>query len=168
MPCCLHCAHAPPAGSRYCNQCGWPLAASIPPAEQRWIFVDLPQVEEAAFLLTAEGRAALEAQLCERFAPFADDGWEWVVHPAAPEFAGWVLRECSGCREIVGANLLCRRVPKGAQPTTAPNPPHRVGAYRHQQLSCGVERVDLPPDRLRPARRQKVPERIYNHGQRCC
>jgi hypothetical protein len=148
---CKGCGHTPPDGSRYCNRCGLAVAAAAPSPELRWIYLDLPAAKDAAYLWTVEDRAELVVQLYERFAPFADDGWEWVVHPANRQFAGWLEREGNGHREVVGANLLCRRL-RSADWQATPDAPHHVGAHRQRQLTRDVERTDLPPDRLRPAR----------------
>ena len=100
---CGRCGNVPPAGSHYCNRCGRALGPVALPPEQRWIYLDLPEPKDVAYLWASEDRAELVAQLYERFVPFADDGWEWVVHPADRQFTGWVERERDGCREVVGA-----------------------------------------------------------------
>ena len=159
---CTRCGHEPPNESRYCNLCGLRLggAAVAPPpprVEHRWLYLDLPAPKDAAYRWALEDRAELVAQLGERFVPFADDGWEWADDPADWRFAGWVYREADGCREIVGANLLCQRVRAATAGPVAYVAPHQVSVFRERQLTHDVERAEFPPDRLRPAGRHRRP-----------
>jgi hypothetical protein len=137
---CPQCGNRPPGQSRFCNVCGRPLvigaAPSVPPAsvERRWIYVDLADLKLPLAMSKLDDRAAAVSYVYERFTPFADDGWEWVVHPASTNFSGWVAQELESGRPIIaGANLLCRRVRVGAAAVLDPG--HHVGEHRLRQLA---------------------------------
>jgi hypothetical protein len=137
---CGNCGNEPPDDSRYCNMCGLPLHGSVvrpePEArvEHRWIYIDLFDLRLPADISKLDDRSEVVSYVYERFTPFADEGWEWVVHPADPEFTGWIVQEHWGDRLLAGADLLCRRVQADPAPGTE-EPGHYVPAYRTRQLA---------------------------------
>ncbi|MBV9321681.1 MAG: hypothetical protein JO106_17555 [Mycobacterium sp.] len=97
------------------------------------MFVDLSDLGLPAPLRTPDEVAAATAHVCERFTAFADDGWEWTVHPTAREFDGWVYQDTKEGPRLAGAQLRCTRlVPTSRVP--AMQRAHGVNAYRAQQL----------------------------------
>lgn len=137
---CGNCGNEPPDDSRYCNMCGLPLHGSVfppepkPRIEHRWIYIDLFDLRLPAQMRNLDDRSEVVTYVYERFTPFADEGWEWVVHPADPEFTGWVEQEHWGDQLLAGADLLCRRVQIDPAPGTE-EPGHYVPAYRTRQLA---------------------------------
>ena len=139
-PACRYCGNQPPDRSRYCNICGKPLIGETPeqpPAphvEHRWIYIDLYDLKLPAYLGTLDSRAEAVSYLYERFTPFADEGWEWVVHPADQHFSGWLYQDYQGSLKLAGAELFCRRI-RVPRLDNALDTPHHLSSYRLQQLS---------------------------------
>ena len=137
---CGNCGNEPPDHSRYCNMCGLSLLEGPqrgppkPRVEHRWIYVDLFDLRLPALMRSADDRSEMVSYLYERFTPFADEGWEWVVHPSERDFAGWVEQEHWGDKLLAGADLLCRRVHIDPPPGTQ-EPGHYVSDYRARQLA---------------------------------
>src|SRR5215212_6578530 len=115
---CGQCGNEPPEGSRYCNMCGISLAG---------------EVQVPAHMQTIDQRSEVVSHMYERFAPFADEGWEWVTHPSSYEYDGWVYQESEGLLKLAGANLLCRRT-LTPELIRAVDPQHHVPQYRMRQL----------------------------------
>ena len=137
---CGNCGNEPPEGSRYCNMCGLPLGEPAhrllpsPRQEHRWIYIDLFDLRLPAVIIGADERSEVVTYVYERFTPFADEGWEWVVHPADGKFTGWIEQDHWGDRLLAGADLLCRRMV--AEPLAGTEEPgHHVPPYRSQQLA---------------------------------
>jgi hypothetical protein len=137
---CGNCGNEPPDESRYCNICGLSLQEAAPKwtpkprIEHRWIYVDLFDLRLPALMRSADDRSEVVSYIYERFTPFADDGWEWVVHPSDRDFSGWVEQEHWGDALLAGADLLCRRVHQDPAPGTE-EPSHYVSDYRMRQLA---------------------------------
>lgn len=137
---CAACGHAPPAGSRYCNMCGAALAQKAARAsaqsqvEQRWIYIDLYDLKLPAHFDSLDERADAVSHLYERFAPFADEGWEWEVHPADHKFAGWLYQAGRGGLWVAGAELLCRRVTYPGSAARVLDTHHHLSDHRRGQL----------------------------------
>jgi hypothetical protein len=137
---CGNCGNEPPDGSRFCNICGNPLQGARPPwtpkprVEHRWIYIDLFDLRLPALMRNEDDRSEVVSYIYERFTPFADEGWEWVVHPSDKEFSGWVEQDHWGDRLLAGADLLCRRVRVDPPPGTE-EPGHFVSEYRSRQLA---------------------------------
>ena len=137
---CGNCGNEPPDGSRYCNMCGLPLhgpqprTEPKPRVEHRWIYIDLFDLRLPSQMRNLDDRSEAVSYVYERFTPFADEGWEWVVHPADAGFDGWVEQEHWGDRLLAGADLLCRRVPVAPASGTE-EPGHYVPPYRTRQLA---------------------------------
>lgn len=137
---CGNCGNELPEGSRYCNMCGRrlggprPVPATKPSVEHRWIYIDLFDLRLPARMRTADDRSEAVSYIYERFTPFADEGWEWVVHPADPDFAGWVEQEHWGDTLLAGADLLCQRTRAAALPDVE-EPSHFVSDHRARQLT---------------------------------
>lgn len=109
---------------------GGPVARRL---EQRRIFIDLADLAITGYVGDAALRAAVCASVCERFTPFADDGWEWAVHPGDPTFDGWVYEHVDGRLQVVGVHVLCKRV-RWPDPNWV-DPTHHVSEYRVLQLT---------------------------------
>jgi hypothetical protein len=138
---CGNCGNEPPSDSRYCNMCGLPLHGGPihteevkPRVEHRWIYIDLFDLRLPAHMRNLDDRSEVVSYIYERFTPFADEGWEWVVHPADADFEGWVEQEHWGDRLLAGADLLCRRNIIDQAPGTE-EPGHYVPVYRMRQLA---------------------------------
>jgi hypothetical protein len=137
---CANCGNEPPDDSRYCNMCGLPLHAEPvrhepkPRVEHRWIYIDLFDLRLPADLSSLDDRSEVVTYLYERFTPFADEGWEWVVHPADPEFTGWVEQVHWGDRLLAGADLLCGRLVTEPLPGSEDSGNY-VPSYRMRQLA---------------------------------
>ncbi|MBI3968368.1 MAG: hypothetical protein HY329_22255 [Chloroflexi bacterium] len=102
--------------------------------EERSIYVDLADLELPAVLATADDRAVVAAYLHERFTPFADEGWEAVVHPASAGFDGWTYRDGPDRTRIAGANVQCRRASVvGGRRVVRPL--HELSEHRVRQLT---------------------------------
>jgi hypothetical protein len=101
-------------------------------AEARWIEIDLSDLGLPAQMTRLDELALATAHVYERFVPYADEGWEWVVFPGSREFDGWVV--AAGGRTLQSARLLSRRVADD-EPNTAIRPGHGVSAYRTRQLT---------------------------------
>lgn len=112
------------------EQPGSPVARRL---EKRRIFIDLADLKITGYLGDAGLRATIIANIYERFTPFADDGWEWIVHPGTPTFDGWVYEHVEGRLSVVGVHLECRRL-KLADPNWV-DPTHHVSEYRVLQLT---------------------------------
>lgn len=136
---CGQCGNEPPDGSRYCNMCGYALSgerhAPAPEAfeQHRWIFIDLFDLKMPAHMQTIDDRSEVVSHLYERFAPFADEGWEWTIHPSSYQYDGWVYQDWEGLLKLAGANLYCRRV-LTPDLVRAIDPQHHVPQYRTRQL----------------------------------
>lgn len=147
---CGNCGNEPPDGSRYCNMCGLslhgtqPAGTPKPRVEHRWIYIDLFDLRLPALMRSKDDRSEIVSYIYERFTPFADEGWEWVVHPSERDFSGWVTQEHWGDRLLAGADLLCRRVHSDPSPGTE-EPGHYVSEYRTRQLAQNRSRY--APDR---------------------
>lgn len=102
------------------------------PEKTRLIEIDLSDVELTSSMTTHDDRATAAAFVYERFVPYADEGWEWVKHPASPNFDGWVYSERNGERQITAARIMCRRV---ADTTTEGRPSHGLSTHRTRQLT---------------------------------
>ena len=117
-------------GARLSLEGGGPVA---PRLERRRIFIDLADLAITGYLGDAGLRAAVCASVYERFTPFADDGWEWAVHPGDPTFDGWVYENSGDRLLVVGVHVQCKRVrlpdPHWVDPT------HHVSEYRVLQLT---------------------------------
>jgi len=105
-----------------------------PRVEHRWIYVDLFDLRLPALMRSEDDRSEVVSYIYERFTPFADEGWEWVVHPSEREFTGWVEQEHWGDKLLAGADLLCRRVHLDPAPGTE-EAGHFVSEYRARQLA---------------------------------
>ncbi|HEX8968044.1 MAG TPA: zinc ribbon domain-containing protein [Chloroflexota bacterium] len=137
---CRHCHHSPPERSRFCNMCGAAMPPDGQPAgpvarrlEQRRIFIDLADLHITGYLGDPGHRATVTAAMYERFTPFADDGWEWIVHPGEPTFDGWVYEHVDGRLTVLGVHVLCQRV-RWPDPNWV-DPTHHVSEYRVLQLT---------------------------------
>lgn len=137
---CGNCGNEPPEGSRYCNLCGLPLGAPVqrahsePRVVHRWIYIDLFDLRLPAAMPSLDDLAEVVAYIYERFTPFADEGWEWVVHPSATDFTGWVEQDHWGDRLLAGVDLLCRQELVDLSAGTG-EAGHYVPAYRARQLA---------------------------------
>lgn len=107
-------------------------AAAGTAGELRTIEIDLSDLRLAAEMVTLDDRANAASHVYERYTEFADEGWEWVTHPADPAFDGWVVEEQSGSRVIAGVQLPSRFV---GDATPVRPASHGVSAYRTRQLS---------------------------------
>ena len=96
----------------------------------RWIEIDLSDLGLPAAMTRLDELALATAHVYERFVPYADEGWEWVVFPGSREFEGWVV--AAGGRTLAAARLLSRRV---ADDNPSNRPTHGVSAYRTRQLT---------------------------------
>jgi hypothetical protein len=99
----------------------------------RWIEIDLSDLGLPAEMRRLDELALATAHVYERFVPYADEGWEWVVFPGSREFDGWVVD--SGGRTLAAARLLSRRVADLSDAEHAGRPAHGVSAYRARQLT---------------------------------
>jgi hypothetical protein len=102
-------------------------------SEARLIEIDLSDLELPADMPRLDELALAAAHVYERFVPYADEGWEWIVFPGSREFDGWIYSEV-GPRRIAGARILARRVPL-AEKLRGERPAHGVSAYRTSQLT---------------------------------
>jgi hypothetical protein len=98
--------------------------------ETRWIEIDLSDLGLPAKMRRLDELALATAYVYERFVPYADEGWEWVVFPGSREFEGWVI--AAGGRTLASARVLSRRV---AIDNIADRPSHGVSMYRTRQLT---------------------------------
>ena len=137
---CRSCGHENPDRSRYCNQCGKSLTGSdgrkAPEREivdHRWIYIDLFDLKLPATMRNLDDLSTVVSYVYERFTPFADDGWEWVIHPSSWDFDGWVYQEFWGTMKIAGVHLLCKRVRPTGDAIPA-QPLHHVSQHRTMQL----------------------------------
>jgi len=101
------------------------------PQEVRWIEIDLADARLPGDLETLDDLATAAAHVYERFVRYADEGWEWVVHPGSREFDGWIVGERGGRQMLLGVRLLSRRTPIEEES----HPAHGVPAYRTRQLT---------------------------------
>ncbi len=74
--------------------------------DERWIEIDLADLHLSSDMSTLDHRAEVASYIYERFVPYADEGWEWVVHPASRRFDDWVTNDS----EVTAARMHCRRV----------------------------------------------------------
>jgi hypothetical protein len=100
---------------------------------QRRIFIDLTDLHITGYLGQPSLRAAVTANVYERFTPFADDGWEWIVGPGDPTFDGWVYQQVDDNLVVVGVHLQCSRA-RLANPSLV-DPTHHVSQHRMLQLT---------------------------------
>jgi hypothetical protein len=100
---------------------------------ERWIEIDLSDLHLSSAMDSLDHRAELASHIYERFVPYADEGWEWVVHPASRRFDGWVTGNGPAASEIVAARLLCRRV--AADTPESERSSHGLSEYRTRQLT---------------------------------
>jgi hypothetical protein len=98
--------------------------------EARLIEIDLSDLSLPAHMTRLDEVALATAHVYERFVPYADEGWEWVVFPGSREFDGWVI--AAGGRTLEAARVPSRRV---ALDEPAHRPTHGVSAYRTRQLT---------------------------------
>jgi hypothetical protein len=98
----------------------------------RTIEIDLSDLALPAEMSRLDELALATAHVYERFVPYADEGWEWVVFPGTREFDGWVVAPAG--RTLAAARLLSRRVAQD-EPAAA-RPSHGVSAYRTRQLTA--------------------------------
>jgi hypothetical protein len=137
---CANCGNEAPEDSRYCNMCGLSLHGSpvrheaTPRIEHRWIYIDLFDLRLPADLSSLDDRSEVVTYLYERFTAFADEGWEWVVHPADPSFTGWVEQVHWGDRLLAGADLLCTRIVSEPLPGSE-DAGNYVPSFRMRQLA---------------------------------
>ncbi|MFN0073100.1 MAG: hypothetical protein ACKVVP_16570 [Chloroflexota bacterium] len=101
--------------------------------QHRWIYLDLFDLKMPAHMQTIDDRSEVVSHMYERFAPFADEGWEWVTHPSSYKYDGWVYQESVGLLKLAGANLLCQRT-LTPDLIRAVDPQHHVPQYRTRQL----------------------------------
>src|SRR5215212_2123400 len=101
--------------------------------DERWIEIDLADLHLSSDMSSLDHRAELASHIYERFVPYADEGWEWVVHPASRRFDGWVTGNGLAASEIVAARLLCRRV--AAETPESERSSHGLSEYRTRQLT---------------------------------
>ena len=137
---CGNCGNQPPERSRYCNMCGQSLTGEAPKPpvapsiEYRWIYIDLFDLKLPGYLPNLAARAEVASHIYERFTPFADEGWEWTVHPADPRFSGWLYQDYMGNLKLAGAELLCKRV-RVPEIVNAADTHHHLSGHRLRQLS---------------------------------
>lgn len=104
-------------------------SASTFAKDERWIEIDLADLHLSSDMSSLDHRAEVASYIYERFVPYADEGWEWVVHPASRRFDDWVTNGS----EITAARMHCRRV--------EPETPHSeralngLSGYRTRQLT---------------------------------
>jgi|SRR5579871_3133984 len=103
-------------------------------SEVRLIEIDLSDLGLSADLAQPDHVALATAHVYERFVPYADEGWEWVIFPGSREFDGWIVSERAFARTILAARLLSRRAEQSDKPSTA-RPAHGLSAYRTRQLT---------------------------------
>ena len=102
--------------------------------EERSIYIDLSGLALPVSMHSLDERAIAAAHIYERFTPYADDGWEWLIHPADPDFKGWVPRATDATAILAGANLECRR--RSPPPSGRRSEPlHGVSLHRARQLT---------------------------------
>jgi hypothetical protein len=114
-------------------------SGTSPPGEQRisdnerWIEIDLSDLQLSSDMSSLDHRAEVAAHIYERFVPYADEGWEWIIHPASRRFDTWVTDQRSDGDRLHAARLLCRR----AEPEAphVPRPSHGLSDYRTRQLT---------------------------------
>jgi len=102
--------------------------------ETRTIEIDLAEVGLPAHMPTLGQVAIAAANVYERFAPYADEGWVWVTSPSDPDFDDWLYDERGGRAIIAGVRLLSRRLVEPEAPPTG-RPSHGLSAYRTRQLT---------------------------------
>ncbi len=102
--------------------------------EERTIYIDLSDLALPAEMRTLDDRAVAASHVYERFTPFADEAWEWLVHPAEMSFDGWVYQQADGRSIIAGANLRSRRASTAPTPHAA-HPLHGMPPHRVRQLT---------------------------------
>jgi hypothetical protein len=100
---------------------------------ERWIEVDLSDLRLSSDMSSLDHRAEVAAHIYERFVPYADEGWEWVIHPASRRFDTWVTEPTRDGDQILAARLLCRRAEPDAP--HAPRASHGLSGYRTRQLT---------------------------------
>jgi hypothetical protein len=116
-----------------------PKAEPKPRVEHRWIYIDLFDLRLPSLMSSVDDRSEVVSYIYERFTPFADEGWEWVVHPSDRNFTGWVDQEHWGDVLLAGVDLLSRRVHQDPLPGTE-EPGHYVSEYRSRQLAQSQSR----------------------------
>jgi hypothetical protein len=110
-----------------------------PPGEQRisdterWIEIDLSDLRLSSDMGSLDHRAEVAAHIYERFVPYADEGWEWVIHPASRRFDTWITGTGDERDQILAARMLCRRAEPEATHTERPS--HGLSGYRTRQLT---------------------------------
>ena len=117
--------------------------------EQQWIDIDLSDLALPADTGSLDQIAAAASHVYERFAPYADEGWEWVHHPADRGFPGWVVQERDGHSVILGARLLSRRAPL-QDSTPSSRASHGLSPYRTRQLTGRPWTAEPGSKRWRP------------------
>lgn len=107
---------------------------AIPTVEEREIVVDLADLDLPWQIKTLDERATIVSHIYERFVPYADEGWVWVMSPSDPAFAGWLYGERDGRVTLEGATLLARRVDseRSHEPRRAVHP---TSLHRLRQLA---------------------------------
>jgi hypothetical protein len=98
--------------------------------DERWIEIDLSDLHLSSDMSSLDHRAEVASHIYERFVPYADEGWEWAIHPASHRFDTWITRPGE---ELLAARLLCRR----AEPEIAheQRAAHGLSGYRTRQLT---------------------------------
>ena len=118
------------------------------PANERWIDVDLSDLHLSSDMGSLDHRAEVAAHIYERFVPYADEGWEWVIHPASRRFDSWVTGEGDARSEIIAARLLCRRADGENRP--GERPAHGLSSYRTRQLTRRLWSAEPASKNYRP------------------
>ena len=122
--------------------------APITRPNERWIEVDLSDLHLSSDMSSLDHRAEVAANIYERFVPYADEGWEWVIHPASRRFDSWVTGEGAAQSEIVAARLLCRRA--GGETPDRERPAHGLSSYRTRQLTRRLWSAEPASKNYRP------------------
>jgi hypothetical protein len=101
--------------------------------DERWIEIDLSDLHLSSDMSSLDHRAEVATHIYERFVPYADEGWEWVVHPASPRFNDWVTGAGENGTEIRAARLLCRCA--NSEKHDEHRATHGMSGYRTRQLT---------------------------------
>jgi len=125
-----------------------PATAATTPANERWIEVDLSDLHLSSDMSSLDHRAEVAAHIYERFVPYADEGWEWVIHPASRRFDSWVTGEGTARSEIIAARLLCRRA--DGEQAQGERAAHGVSSYRTRQLTRRLWSAEPASKNYRP------------------
>ena len=110
--------------------------------------VGLSDLHLSSDMSSLDHRAEVAANIYERFVPYADEGWEWVIHPASRRFDSWVTGEGAAQSEIVAARLLCRRADD--ENAKGERPAHGLSSYRTRQLTRRLWSAEPASKNYRP------------------